>query len=164
MTQSTKEYPQSVSNPKKEDGGKENIWKNPPATPFMTSRNNNSTSILPNIKQSLQMQRNKIVQEVQEVAPIKSEPREPVQQRQPMRSYQDQPQARYEQHVELDQELVHGQEYEEDTQQDIDQGTVAIDDTYVNDAGYDYQYDGPGYEETADNAAYADQPWPSTGD
>ena len=42
---------------------------------------------------------------------------------------------------------------------DIDQGTVAIDDTYVD----DYQYDDPDYEATGENVAYAEQPWPSKG-
>ena len=100
-------------------------------------------------KPSHQAYTQKVEDDVQEVSVIKSEPREPVQQRAPVRSYQYQTQARYDQHMEQEHELVQEQIFDEDNGNDIEQGTVALDD-----AGYEYQYDDPGYEASEQNIDY----------
>ena len=153
LTQSINENAEPDFPPKKEHRAKD-PWKKSSDLQIPSS-SNHTHSI--STRQAPQIQRNQTAAIVQDVVPIKSEPREPLQQRPPVRSYHDQAQVMYdhEQHAEQEHEPVH----DELIGQDIDQGTVAIDDTYVD----DYQYDDPDYEATGENVAYAEQPWPSKG-
>ena len=84
----------------------------------------------------------------------KSEPREPAQQAPPVRSYRDQTQVRYQQQVEQEHELVQEKMYDEENGQDVEEGTFAIDDSFADDAAYDYHYEDPRYDATAETIAY----------
>ena len=44
--------------------------------------------------------------------------------------------------------------YDEENGQDVEEGTVAIDDSFADDAAYDYQYEDPSYDATAETIAY----------
>ena len=133
---------------------------NPNTVPQMNKISTHPVSNLPP-RQQKQVFRDQKESEIQNIPVIKSEPREPVHQKVPARPYQDQKQVRYEHQTE--QEVVHGQVYDDTIGQHIEEGTVAIDDTYIDDGGYDYQYDDTTYEDTEENVAYHDGKHAATG-
>jgi hypothetical protein len=157
LTQSSPEYSTSNHRTKKAHGGQqETNLKRSAELPFHNSRNN-ARSASSNIKQPSQY-RNQPEEDVYEASPlIKSEPREPAQQAPPVRSYRDQTQARYEQQVEEEHEQVQDQIYDEENGGNAEQGTVAIDDNYGDDAVYDYQYEDPSYVATAETNTYYEE-------
>ena len=129
---------------------KDDRWKSVPAPSHVTSRRNNQQGA-GNIARSTEPPlRNQEQEELQDVSFIKTEPREIVQQRAPVRPYQDQ----YGHHVQQDHHLALGQTYEDAGEQ----GTVAVDENYIDDGGYDYQYEASG-----ENYSYDEQAWQSKG-
>jgi len=100
------------------------------------------------VKQSPQVFRQREENVAHEASFLKTEPRDQAQQRAPMRSYQGQ--AQDTKYVEEDHELVQGQLYDDETEQ----GTVALDDGYAVDTGYEDQYADQSYHVEGENFAY----------
>ena len=127
--------------------------KKPPDTTLYT-RPVKPTKKLPPSQANLPHQtfKKKVEDDDELITAIKSEPRELNLQRAPVRSYQVQEDVRYGQHEEQH-ELVQDQVYEEEG---IEQGTVALDDGYGVDGGYEYQYEDTGYDDSGENIAYSE--------